>query len=239
MRRLSPFLPMESSLSLMARQNSIPYAQKAVERLDTVRARLLGVVLNGVNLNHPDFSYYRNYSSYYGHNLPQRDDGSLRFSNGSEIAVPPADMAGKLAPLGSRAASAAKDVTSDKGEAVENGGTSRLQNTAAVKNTTEIDNEDECVRRENRPPKISQAASPEERTQPAAVSPDALNRLIQALTKAIGPVAPQVVREQMATLSESRYAFPESRIDELLNLIEREITDDEWAVFSIHYFGKR
>jgi hypothetical protein len=63
--------------------------------------------------------------------------------------------------------------------------------------------------------------------------------LVEALTKAIGPVAPQIVSEQMAMLNESRYAFPETRIEELLKLIEHEITDDEWTVFSLQYFGQR
>jgi hypothetical protein len=47
---------------------------------------------------------------------------------------------------------------------------------------------------------------------------DTLNRLIEALPKAIGPVAPQIVREHIAVLCESRYAFPESRIRELMAL---------------------
>jgi hypothetical protein len=93
-----------------------------------------------------------------------------------------------------------------------NGRASRSQNAAGVKNTAETDNAGELAPRENRPLKISQAAAPKENTQPAAVSADALNRLIEALTKAIGPVAPQMVREQIAVLCESRHAFPESRI---------------------------
>jgi hypothetical protein len=60
---------------------------------------------------------------------------------------------------------------------------------------------------------------------------DTLNRLIEALTKAIGPVAPQIVREHIAALCESRYAFPESRIRELMALIEREMTYEELLNF--------
>lgn len=218
---------------------SIPYAQKVVERLDTVRARLLGVVLNGVNLNHPDFSYYRAYSSYYGHNLPDGDDGSVGFSKGPDNPDDTANVAGKLAPLGSRTALAAKDVTSDKGETVENGRASLSQNAAGVKNTAEIANAGQSARTENRPIKLVQATSHEESAEPAAVPADALNRLIEALTKTIGAVAPQIVREQIALLDESRYAFSESRIDELLKLIEHEITDDEWKSFSSYYNRKK
>jgi capsular exopolysaccharide synthesis family protein len=44
---------------------STAYAQKAVERLDSVHARMLGVVLNAVNLDDPHYAYYHSYSSYY------------------------------------------------------------------------------------------------------------------------------------------------------------------------------
>ena len=49
-------------------KTSTASAQKAVEYLDSVRARFLGVVLNAVNLNNPDYSYYRAYSQYYHSN---------------------------------------------------------------------------------------------------------------------------------------------------------------------------
>lgn len=208
---------------------STPYAQKAVERLDTVRARLLGVVLNGVNLNNPAYSYYRTYSSYYGHNEANAKD--------SDNPVHTPDLADQLRSFASKTAAAAKDVMRGlKRETVENGRVNRSENAAGVRNKALTDDADDL---ENRTLKTVQAASLKERTQPAAVLVDDLSRLIEALTKAIGPVAPQIIREQMAMLGESRYSFPDSRIDGLLELIERELTDDEWTLFSTYYFPRR
>ena len=48
-----------------AQKTSTACAQKAVEFLDTVRARFLGVILNAVNPDNPDYSYYRSYSQAY------------------------------------------------------------------------------------------------------------------------------------------------------------------------------
>jgi hypothetical protein len=44
-------------------------------------------------------------------------------------------------------------------------------------------------------------------------------------------IAKNTIRKQIAVLAESRYAFPESRIRELLSLIKREITDEELLKF--------
>ena len=49
-------------LVLDGRSTSTPRAQTAVERLDMVRARMLGVILNGVDLRDPHYSYFRSYN---------------------------------------------------------------------------------------------------------------------------------------------------------------------------------
>jgi polysaccharide biosynthesis transport protein len=48
-----------------SQKTSTACAQKAVEFLDRVRAHLLGVVLNAVNPDNPDYLYYRTYSQAY------------------------------------------------------------------------------------------------------------------------------------------------------------------------------
>src|SRR5262249_46723089 len=65
-------------------RTSTACAQKAVERLDMVRARLLGVIINAVNLNTPEYSYYRSYSHYY-QDSNKNDEGSAKESD--EIAM--------------------------------------------------------------------------------------------------------------------------------------------------------
>ena len=39
-------------------------ARQAMERLTMVKARILGVVLNGVDIRNPEYAYYRGYQSY-------------------------------------------------------------------------------------------------------------------------------------------------------------------------------
>ncbi len=49
-------------------RTSTASAQKAVELLDTLRVRFLGVILNAVNLDNPAYSYHRTYTQYDNEN---------------------------------------------------------------------------------------------------------------------------------------------------------------------------
>ena len=54
-------------LVLHGQKTTTPSAHLALERLQVVRAPVLGVILNGVDLGHPDYEYYRHYyGSDYG-----------------------------------------------------------------------------------------------------------------------------------------------------------------------------
>lgn len=57
------------------------------------------------------------------------------------------------------------------------------------------------------------------------VSSALLNRMTIILTEIIGPMAPLVMRDQIEGLGESAEAFPEAKLDELLTLLAREISD--------------
>jgi hypothetical protein len=58
-----------------------------------------------------------------------------------------------------------------------------------------------------------------------AVPPALMNRLATILTEVIGPMAPLVLRDQVEALGASLDSFPESKLDELITLIGREISD--------------
>lgn len=60
-----------------------------------------------------------------------------------------------------------------------------------------------------------------------AVSPGFVNMLIKALTEAMGPMAPLVVRDRMAALGEAPESFPSRRLLELVELISREILSEK------------
>ena len=57
------------------------------------------------------------------------------------------------------------------------------------------------------------------------VPPALLNRLSSILTDMMGPLAPLVLQDQIQNLGEFPEAFPETRLDELIGLLSREISD--------------
>ena len=61
---------------------------------------------------------------------------------------------------------------------------------------------------------------------PEAVSPRFFDITTSALTEAMGPMAPVVVRDQITTLGESPEAFPKTRIKELVELVSREVLNE-------------
>jgi hypothetical protein len=64
-------------------------------------------------------------------------------------------------------------------------------------------------------------------TKPVAdiVPPALLNRVASILTEVIGPMAPLVLRDQIEAMGESPSSLPEAKLDELVSLIGREISD--------------
>ena len=64
------------------------------------------------------------------------------------------------------------------------------------------------------------------KAQKDTISPGFFDRLILALTEAMGPMASLVVRDQIAGLGESMHAFPRGRLKELVELLSQEIFDE-------------
>jgi hypothetical protein len=57
------------------------------------------------------------------------------------------------------------------------------------------------------------------------VSTELLAMLVGRLTDFMGPIAPFVVRDQIRALGESQDKFPQAKLEHLIGLISREITD--------------
>jgi hypothetical protein len=55
--------------------------------------------------------------------------------------------------------------------------------------------------------------------------PALLNRLTTILTEVMGPMAPLVLRDQIEALGESQESVPDSKLDELIATVGREISD--------------
>ena len=73
----------------------------------------------------------------------------------------------------------------------------------------------------------------------SVVSHTTLSRVVEALTLSIGPLAPKIVQEHIASLGESRYAFPENHLNELVQALKTAITDDQAKSFSKHLFANQ
>ncbi len=94
----------------------------------------------------------------------------------------------------------------------------------------------------NDPDKAIVASSkPQSQNTPASVltsdpvSSRFFDKMIYALTEAMGPMAPYVVEDRIATLGESLGAFPKSRLTQLVNDTSEEISDDKLKVGFLQY----
>jgi hypothetical protein len=211
-------------LVLNGQKTSTAGAQKAVERLDMVRARLIGVVLNGVNLKDPNYSYFRGYEPYYTYGSGIEDGGNNTNGNGT--------LNGHLEP------------------AKQNGHPAMfVDDELEVKDYTDVKKND-TSHAENVPASAEAKITASVRVSPdeaagesllnrsPAVNPvrhGLLQRVIEALSMTMGPIAVTIVQEHIAALGESRYAFPEERIAELLKSLEAAITEEELRAFTTHF----
>ena len=196
-------------LILDGQSTSTPSAQKAVERLDMVRAPLLGVVLNSVNLQDPHYSYFRSYNQYYTCNLPNAGVETDAIGNGS----------GHLS-------------------AHHGNGNGILKKNGAANGLGSLDHKEIAPDSNDVETILGEGLSnlsDAERLGSSAT----LTLVVEALTKSIGPLAPKIVQEHIASLGESRYAFPENRLNELVQALKTAITDDQAKLFSKHLFANQ
>ncbi|MGH7845076.1 MAG: GumC family protein [Candidatus Binatia bacterium] len=212
-------------LVLDGQRTSTSAAQKAVKRLDTVRAPLIGVILNAVNLDDPHYSYFRSYSSYYHDRLPDEDELSDETNgNGQSKADHNFSRLSTIARFWSTKThrkTATAHAVGDY-EPVPNGGKPGDESIST-------DEPSNARKFSLFPTELSEdlpAFASAKRQDTVPVSQERLNQLAQALTEAIGPIAPLVIREQIAALGESESAFPQRRIGELLERLYGELTGD-------------
>jgi polysaccharide biosynthesis transport protein len=176
------------------RRTSTASAQRAVERLDTVRARFLGVILNAINLNDPDYSYYRTYSHYYHHDSNETEELNEQKAKGSDKTVATLNNMGKIV--------------------------NRFAQSIRVYLYKGFHPNDQGNPRELAAHHDGESA----RGKPdGTVSQAFLNRLMDVFMESVGPVAPLIVRHHIGLLGECPEAFPKSRIDDLIKSLAPEI----------------
>jgi hypothetical protein len=72
---------------------------------------------------------------------------------------------------------------------------------------------------------LVEIVNPSSRLTTDVVPSSVFDRLRNVLTEIIGPMASVVLRDQIDSLGESQEHFPESKLEELIGLISKEISD--------------
>jgi hypothetical protein len=70
------------------------------------------------------------------------------------------------------------------------------------------------------------------------VWPHFFHYMVQELATIIGPEAPKIVREHVASLGESMDSFPKSRLAELLEILSKEIANEPLRISFRKWFVK-
>jgi len=205
------------------RKTTTASARQLIQRLDAVRAPILGVVLNSVDFQNPNYSYYRHYGSYYstndnshaGENTIDGNDSHSAIQRPIEVGVSELAQAGKSnareRSQDSTAAFAVDQNTIDPSKGSQGVLSDRVADAKVSANEETIGS----AAKKSRLADSSEAES---------IPPESLNRLIATVTKSIGAIGPLVVRDQISRLGESYDAFPKSRIAELIKLLQQEIS---------------
>jgi hypothetical protein len=72
---------------------------------------------------------------------------------------------------------------------------------------------------------LVEIVTPAAKTVSERVAPALFNRIASLLTEIIGPIARVVVHDQIEALGERENNFPEARLEELIGLLSKEISD--------------
>jgi len=222
-----------------AKRTTAASARQAIERLDSVRATFLGVVLNGIDLGNPDYSYYRH---YYGSHYT---DGTNAPKNGTHRTDVVAAQSGLH-----QTGYGFEETTSERispqfldhvitkfNEAV--GLQERVEKISAILRSKgefrPTMSEDRTEKANNGGHRTDDLTIKDERQRAnkgfsefgsETVSRESLNRLIAAFSKAVGPMAYLIVRDEAVRLGESVDSFPKNRLKELVDNISMEIVND-------------
>jgi capsular exopolysaccharide synthesis family protein len=195
------------------RKTTTASARQLIQRLDAVNAPVLGVVLNSVNLQDPNYSYYGHYNSYYvAEDRKHSDDvdGNTSRPNSIESA---------------RMIDTEEQQSSNVTTAITVGQVQEDRSDAP--DCVHLPADNKSVSEPISEPKVTSTGneSVADNSQIEIIPSESLNRLIATMTKSLGPIGPLVVRDQIAVLGESYDAFPKNRIADLIKLLQREITE--------------
>lgn len=179
----------DGTLFVVSPKTPKPLLRKARARLNIPQSKLLGILLNRVDIHNNEYSgYYQQYYTYYHDDAPALADAA-GFENGN-----------------------GKSVHNDPSSLAANG-------------------HGRSLRRWRRHSKalVNQMAKPTEVNRDPAMSPaGALDMVCARLNDAMGPMALLIVAEHVRALGESVESFPPARLEELVQRIRSEVSDDAY-----------
>jgi succinoglycan biosynthesis transport protein ExoP len=216
-------------------------ARQVVERLDAIRAPILGVVLNGVDLANPEYAYYRHYygSDYGLGDEPKNGAGRIVEVAGHEELPKDESQLEELRP--GTVTSKLTDVVGHMAETMRDQIASLRESrkTSLQSRSKELfEKADESLRKH-----IDQSMQEQEKTfsyrDPSVgkisagglrsrhVPREFFDRMTSQLCEAAGPMAPLIIRDQIDRLGESLESFPKTRLKELVERICPEILNQK------------
>jgi capsular exopolysaccharide synthesis family protein len=222
-------------------RTSTPSAQKAVELLDALRVRFLGVILNAVNLDNPAYSYHRIYS-HYDRDSTENDEGS---AEKSDETVPMFDNPRRnrnglhgwktyAVKINARGVMnrLSRSIQAHVYRELRINGQRNGKYVGQIRENDRVEpiavNEEEALKSTHVPKTLTAETISSQMVNPEAVVSQALlNRLMDIFMESVGPVAPYIVGHHIGLLGESKEAFPKSRVDELIKSLAPEILHPE------------
>jgi capsular exopolysaccharide synthesis family protein len=191
-------------------------ARQALERLDAIRAPILGVVLNGVDLANPEYAYYRHYyGSDYGSGGEPKNGAERIVDAAGHEELPedeprieeftPGTVTSKLADIADHMASLFKKADESLKEHIQQG---------------KQEQEKPFSYRDRSEGEISGELGLEN------VPREFFDHMTLNFSEAVGPMGPLIVARIVRLLGESRESFPRNRLMELLERVDKEIPDD-------------
>src|SRR5262249_55211569 len=186
-----------------AKKTTAYAARRVKERFDAIRAPILGVILNGVNIQDPDYAYYRKYyGSDYGTAVVEK-------GNGREVNV----AEGRATIDNPRNILAGADVQAHVFAEVASHIEPRPEGISGNKPFQSF--------KPIKPSKDDGAqltSSPE--VEPFAIVPqDFFDYMVAKLRDAAGPMAALIIKDHITVLGEVRDRFPKNRLGELFDRI--------------------
>ena len=245
----------DGTLLVVDRNTPKPLLRKALARLRTPHSKILGTLLNRVDIRRGEYGgYYHQYYEYCRGDttVPGSAAASVK-SNGRFLQrlrvsrpatfEPPVEqaphnerrpaflelMAAKLTEvIGPMAPLVLRDHILALGESPDSFPEARLEE-LAKRVSLEISNDYQRLRfEEEMRLGVSRPATAEPPVKKVPDEPPSvfLERVVTKLSEAMGPMAPLVLRDHILALGESSDSFPKARLEELAKQVSREILDD-------------